>query len=270
VAAPIDSFVDVTYLGLELGRRVKLTEIDAGSGYLEVAAPMPVGTALELRIEPDGGGDAVAVAAVVRGVHEQVGGSDRAPGMRIEPQLAGAAQAWWAARVRPVTLASAGARPTHRMTAIEADEAKAIGEQMLRATAKPAAAAAAATATAAAAAATATAAATAADPAAPADDGIVDDGKRTEVMAAVDPDLIAKLTGGGEPLIDDGKRTQVMAVPPVMDDDDSDDGDDGNGNGNGNGETSGEIELPDAPDSASASGKLPAARGKAKRKRRRR
>jgi hypothetical protein len=245
VAAPIDSFVDVTYLGLELGRRVKLTEIDAGSGYLEVAAPMPVGTALELRIEPDGGGAALAIAAVVRGVHEQVGGSDRAPGMRIEPQLAGAAQAWWTERVRPVTLASVG-RPTHRMTAIEAEETKAIAEQMLRAGGKPAVAAAPAP--------------------EPADDGIVDDGKRTEVMAAVDPDLIAKLTGGGEPLIDDGKRTQVMAVPPVMDEDGDDDGDDGNGNG----ETSGEIELPDAPESASASGKLPAARGKAKRKRRRR
>ena len=101
-------------------------------------------------------------------------------------------------------------------------------------------------------------------PAALDDDGLIDDGKRTEVMAAVDPEVLARLTGGsGEmPLIDDGRRTIIMDAPPVMDDDSGDgedDGDDSNGNGNG-----GEDLSP------SASGRMPAAKAKGKRRRKRR
>ena len=41
-----ESFVDLTYRGLPLGRRIKLTQVRPSSGYLELAAPMPVGTAI--------------------------------------------------------------------------------------------------------------------------------------------------------------------------------------------------------------------------------
>src|SRR3569833_1742050 len=39
-----ESFVDLTYRGLTLGRKVKLTQIRPSSGILEHVAPMPVGT----------------------------------------------------------------------------------------------------------------------------------------------------------------------------------------------------------------------------------
>lgn len=108
-----ESFVDLAYRGLPLGRRIKLTQVRPRAGYLEMPAPMPVGT--QIAISTDEG---VALDAVVMLVCEQVGGSDRAPGMMVRPQLdAEAASAWWRARVtlpdedpdalarpRPVTL----------------------------------------------------------------------------------------------------------------------------------------------------------------------
>jgi len=39
-----ESFVDLTYRGLSLGRRIKLTQVRPSSGYLELPSPMPVGT----------------------------------------------------------------------------------------------------------------------------------------------------------------------------------------------------------------------------------
>jgi len=41
-----ESFVDLTYRGLPLGRRVKLTQVRSATGYLELPAPMPVGTTI--------------------------------------------------------------------------------------------------------------------------------------------------------------------------------------------------------------------------------
>ncbi len=90
-----ESFVDLTYRGLPLGRRIKLTEIRPSTGYLEVPAPMPVGTRLSIAIE-----DGLGIEAVVTQVHEQIGGSERTPGMRIAPALDDAAAAsWWKERV---------------------------------------------------------------------------------------------------------------------------------------------------------------------------
>ena len=40
----IESFVDLTYRGLSLGRRIKLTQVRPTSGTLELVSPMPVGT----------------------------------------------------------------------------------------------------------------------------------------------------------------------------------------------------------------------------------
>jgi hypothetical protein len=90
-----ESFVDLTYRGLPLGRRIKLTEIRPGTGYLELPAPMPVGTRLAIATD-----EGPAIEAIVTGVHEQAAGTERAPGMRIAPVLDDAAAAsWWSERV---------------------------------------------------------------------------------------------------------------------------------------------------------------------------
>lgn len=91
----IESFVDLTYRGLSLGRRVKLTQVRPSSGYLELAAPMPVGTRVAIATD-----DGVAFDAVVTWIHEAVTGAERTPGMTVAPQLAGdLAELWWKERV---------------------------------------------------------------------------------------------------------------------------------------------------------------------------
>jgi hypothetical protein len=90
-----ESFVDLTYRGLSLGRRVRLSQVRPSTGYLELPAPMPVGSRIAITAE-----DGMAFDAVVTAIHEQVGGSDRTPGMIVAPALvAEPAAAWWAARV---------------------------------------------------------------------------------------------------------------------------------------------------------------------------
>jgi hypothetical protein len=57
--------------------------------------PMPVGT--QISISTDEG---VTLEATVAQIHEQVGGSDRVPGMIVKPVLAAeVASSWWQARV---------------------------------------------------------------------------------------------------------------------------------------------------------------------------
>lgn len=91
----IESFVDLTYRGLSLGRRVKLSQVRPSTGYLETPAPMPVGTHIQIATD-----EGLALEATVTGIHEQTGGSDKAPGMTVAPQLASEAlEAWWRARV---------------------------------------------------------------------------------------------------------------------------------------------------------------------------
>ncbi|MBA3541582.1 MAG: hypothetical protein H0T79_18355, partial [Deltaproteobacteria bacterium] len=93
----IESFVDLTYRGLPLGRRIKLARVRPTNGYLELPTPMPVGTTITIVTD-----EGVAIEAVVHAIHEQVGGSDKTPGMQVFPTLAGAAAevaAWWSARV---------------------------------------------------------------------------------------------------------------------------------------------------------------------------
>lgn len=93
----IESFVDLTYRGLSLGRRVKLTSVSAGTGYLETPAPMPVGTSIAIATD-----EGLTLVAVVRAVHEQVGGSEQVPGMLVAPGLDEAEHAaWWTARIAP-------------------------------------------------------------------------------------------------------------------------------------------------------------------------
>ena len=90
----IETVVDLTYRGLPLGRRIKLTQVRPTSGVLELAAPMPVGT--QLAIASD---DGLVVDATVVWVHEQVTGGERPAAMVVSPVLAEPAAAWWSARV---------------------------------------------------------------------------------------------------------------------------------------------------------------------------
>ena len=91
----IESFVDLTYRGLALGRRIKLTEVRPSTAFVELAAPMPVGTHVAIATD-----DGFALDATVTWIHEQVAGAERTPGMIVAPVLAvEAAAAWWQARV---------------------------------------------------------------------------------------------------------------------------------------------------------------------------
>jgi hypothetical protein len=94
IVAMSESFVDVTYRGLSLGKRVRLTELRPTTGYLEVPQPMPVGTALAIDTD-----EKVQLDAVVIAIREQTAGADRSPGMVIRPKLEGAAAEWWTPRV---------------------------------------------------------------------------------------------------------------------------------------------------------------------------
>jgi hypothetical protein len=90
-----ESFVDLTYRGLHLGRRIKLTQIRPSTGHLELPAPMPVGTPIAIATD-----EGVRIDAVVTQVYEQVSGAERPSGMTVAPALAdAAASAWWQARV---------------------------------------------------------------------------------------------------------------------------------------------------------------------------
>ena len=84
-------FVDVTYRGLELGRRLKLREVGPSTAYLEHGTPMPVGA--EVLLATDEG---LSIPVTVVRVHEQVAGAEMPPGMRVQASgLDGAAAGWW-------------------------------------------------------------------------------------------------------------------------------------------------------------------------------
>ena len=88
------SFVDLSYRGLALARRVKLTQVRPSTGYVEMPAPMPVGTQIAITTD-----DGVSFDAIVAEIHEQVGGATQTPGMLVQPALEGAAADWWKSRV---------------------------------------------------------------------------------------------------------------------------------------------------------------------------
>jgi hypothetical protein len=90
-----ESFVDLSYRGLALGKRIKLTQVRPQSGYLEMPTPMPVGTTIGIATE-----DGLQLEAVVAEVREQTGGSEQPPGMLVKPTAGGEAQdAWWRSRI---------------------------------------------------------------------------------------------------------------------------------------------------------------------------
>lgn len=157
MTAMSESFVDLTYRGLALGRRVKLTQVRPTTGYVELPAPMPVGTAIAIATD-----DGAQAGARVVEVHEQVGGATQAPGMRIAPELGGgdAFAAWWKARVTLPELEAPApaATPATAVTTVRPKRNSAVPE-------------------------------------------LVDDGRNTAEMAAIEPALL-----------DDGRRTIAMSV----------------------------------------------------------
>lgn len=198
-----ESFVDLTYRGLALGRRVKLTQVRPSSGYLELPTPMPVGTSIGIATD-----DGVVTSAIVTEIHEQVGGAEHVPGMLVTPALDGdAARAWWSERTTLPELAPVPA-PAPEVATVRPKRTSAVPE-------------------------------------------LIDDGRNTAAMAAVDsPDAeprdtqqIDIVTSGESqpdmqaPIVDDGKRTIAMAavdlealgldpattgnIPVMGDDDDS-------------------------------------------------
>lgn len=85
-----ESFVDLTYRGLALGRRVKLTQVRPSTGYVELAAPMPVGTPIGVTAE-----NGTLFEATVTEVVEGTGA-----GMTVRPRLDGdAVKKWWQTKV---------------------------------------------------------------------------------------------------------------------------------------------------------------------------
>lgn len=77
------------YRGLTLGNRVRLTDAMVNGGFIELAAPMPVGTILTLSTA-----EGVAFEVTVIEVREQ-----GTPGMVVRPIVSPAAEAWWGAHV---------------------------------------------------------------------------------------------------------------------------------------------------------------------------
>jgi len=204
-----DSFVDVTYRGLSLGKRLKLAELRPTTGYVELPQPMPVGTALAIATE-----EGVAFPATVVSVREQTGGSDKPAGMVVQPAFDGDdARAWWKERVTLPELVKAQPKPP----AVPPPVPPGIVVVQKRVT-KPGIGV----------------------------PELVDDGQDTGVMDAVDP---AMLDEADVKIVDDGKRTVAMdAVDlaalgidlsttssgslPAQDDDD--------GNGNGRADSEGD------------------------------
>jgi len=100
-----ESFVDLTYRGLTLGRKVKLTQVRPSSGILEHVAPMPVGTSIGIASD-----DGTLFDAVVTDVREQTG--DAAASMTVRPRLeVEAAKAWWKEKVDLPDLVKVEAAP---------------------------------------------------------------------------------------------------------------------------------------------------------------
>lgn len=242
-----EAFVDVTYRGLELGKRLKLRDVKPEAAYLEVPLPMPVGTRISIDT-----GDGVVFEAFVTAVHEQIGGSDQIPGMKVRPTLAGKSLTWWNERCDGVAVESPveavpqpvpeetsrskknGRRNGKRNTVPPPPEPEPVSPAIVAALAAEAAQA----------------------------QDLADDGRSTETMAAVDPVALGLSTdddasGGGRTAVMSAVDMEALAAAgdTVHDDDD---------------DVELTIEAEDGDPSPSASGSMPAqgAQGKKKRARR--
>jgi hypothetical protein len=171
-----DAFVDLSYRGLALGKRIKLTHVRQTSGYLELPTPMPVGTSIGIAAD-----DGTLIEAVVAEVREQTAGvsPDNPPGMVVKPKLEGDAQrSWWSQHIEKV--------------AKDAPQPDADGKVTVRSPRMTG------------------------EMAVP---EVVDDGRNTSVMEAVTDDSVIappidvenlRDTNPSSPIVDDGKRTVAM------------------------------------------------------------
>jgi hypothetical protein len=208
----IESFVDLTYRGLPLGRRIKLTQVRPTSGYLEMPAPMPVGTLLAIATD-----EGVVIDARVSEIKEQVAGAEVVPGMKITPELgAKNVSSWWHARV---ALPEVEVEPTINEKApqppAEPERPKQVTVRPRNETVQtdpPAGMTEMPHHEIAAALKTVVEAAAAPPPV---------DTKRTTIMPAIDQELLAQLTkdtnielfsGSQHPIVDDGNKTTVMTA----------------------------------------------------------
>jgi hypothetical protein len=163
-----DTFVDLTYRGLALGRRVKLAQVRPSTAYLELPAPMPVGTTIGILTD-----DTVALDAYVVAIREQVAATEQPPGMVVKPRLTGEAEkAWWSARV---TLPAVDASPLSPL--LTPGAAVVLPKRTRESTGAPGVPV------------------------------LVDDGLKTTVMAAVDPDAASVPVEQ-----DDGRKTIAMSA----------------------------------------------------------
>ena len=237
-----EAFVDVTYRGLELGKALKLRDVKPEHAYLEVPLPMPVGTKLSIDA-----GEGVHIEAFVIAVHEQVGGSDQIPGMKVRPTLAGKSLAWWNQRCDGVaveTPVEAAPEPVAEETSKSKKNGRRNGK---RNTVPPP---------------------TEPEPVSPAivaalaaeaaQNEVVDDGRSTETMAAVDPVALGLSdddSGAGRTAVMSAVDMEALAAA----------GDDAHGD-----EDDVEMTIESDDQSPSASGSMPAQGGKKKKRRKKR
>jgi hypothetical protein len=224
-----ESFVDLSYRGLSIGKRIRLSQVRPSSGYIESPQPMPVGTTIAMTTD-----EGVALDVRVAGVHEQVGGSTQPPGMHVRPTLTeDKASLWWQARVtlpddpalreeprKSVTVRPRGKTIPQPVVTPEPAPTIADAAPTLRESPGPSP--------------------TEPDPpqvpAPPVLPPGADDGKKTVVMSAVDQETLAKLMrsdrdtdsppvdqsngtplppAADHPIVDDGLRTTVMEAVDV-------------------------------------------------------
>lgn len=243
-----ESFVDVSYRGLEVGKRLRLRDVRSETGYVEVPLPMPVGTRVE--IVADGG---LRIEAMVTGIHEQVGGSDAQPGMRVKPVLSGASATWWQERVdAQAEAAEKAAAHVAAQARAEAEAAAAAKVAAAPVTDTPAAAMNRSTTV------MSTDAVKEALAAAEAGETLEDDGKRTDVMAVVD---VSQLEGVGKTTVMDAIDISMITGEPTSDVGAASNGDDDDVEMTveSSGEISGELEM-------TPSGRVTGGNGKASKK----
>jgi hypothetical protein len=259
-----ESFVDLTYRGLPLGRRIKLTQIRPSSGYLELPAPMPVGTSIAIATD-----DGVSISAIVAQIHEQIGGSERPPGMVVAPALAdAAAAAWWQERV---TLPESEASEAAPQPVVVLPRVRGSGTTPPPIpTTSPAQTSPAASAPAASGAATPAHTPAVAAPSAPApetelgasdsDAPIEDDGKKTVMMESVDLSALG---------LEAGASAQLSASSVAAAAEEEAEADEGEGEGDaGEGEADAAAPTDGEPASAAASAEKKKQFGKKRKKRR--
>ena len=98
-----EAFVDVTYRGLEVGRRLKLWDVGPSTAYVEVSTPMPVGAEVVIQLD-----ERVSVPTGIANFHHTF-----APEGKLPRE--------WAERIHPVARFTDMPRGGH-FAAVEAPE----------------------------------------------------------------------------------------------------------------------------------------------------